>query len=128
MVLDEVAADILGTPDQRLQFLEGRGDRLLNDDMGASVERVQSQPEMRGRGRGDVDDVGSDLLQHGPVVGEPCRDAVSLSGSLRGGGGEVADGRQIDARQRLQAGEVLPSDLPSADERRFHEAFSRIRR
>ena len=66
VVLDEVAAGILGAADQRLQFLEGRGGRLLDDHMGAGVERVQSQPEMRGRRRGDVDDVGSDLAPAWP--------------------------------------------------------------
>ena len=128
VVLDEMATGLLGAPDQRLQFLEGRGGRLLDDDVGAGVERVHSQPEVGGRGRGDVDHVGSDLLQHGPVVGEPSPDAVPLRGSLRRGGREVADGGQFDARQGLQAGEVLPGDLPGSDERCLHEAFSRIRR
>src|SRR5690242_15667725 len=55
IVLNEVAAGLLGAPDQRLQFLESGGGRFLDDDMGASVERVHSQPEMRSRGCGDVD-------------------------------------------------------------------------
>ena len=128
VVLDEMAAGLLGAPDQRLQLLEGRGGRLLDDDVGAGGERVHGKPEVGGRGRGDVDYVGSGLLQHGPVVGEPSPDAVPLGGSLRRGGREVADGGQFDARQGLQAGEVLPGDLPGSDERCLHEAFSRIRR
>ena len=86
VVLDEMATGLLGAPDQRLQFLEGGSGRLLDDDVGASVERVHGQPEVGGRGRGDVDYVGSGLLQHGPVVGEPRPDAVPLGGSLRRGG------------------------------------------
>ena len=31
---------------QRFQFLEGGGGRLLDDDVGASVERVHCRPEM----------------------------------------------------------------------------------
>ncbi len=126
VVLDEMATGLLGAPDQRLQFLEGRGGRLLDDDVGAGVERVHGQPEVGGRGRGDVDHVGSGLLQHGPVVGEPGPDAVTLGGGLRRGGREVADGGQLDARQGLQAGEVLPGDLPGSDERCLHEPTSRI--
>ena len=123
-----MAAGLLGAPDQRLQLLEGRGGRLLYDDVGAGVERVHGKPEMGGRGRGNVDHVGSGLLQHGPVIGEPGPDAVALGGSLRGGGREVADGGQFDARQGLQAGEVLPGDLPRSDQRYLHEHASRIRR
>ena len=121
VVFDEMAAGLLGAPDQRLQLVEGRGGRLLDDDVGASVERVQGEPEMGGRWRGDVDHVGPDLFQHGPMVGEPGPDAVPLGGSLGGGGREVANGRQLDARQRLQAGQVLPGDLPGSDERCLHE-------
>ncbi len=128
VILDEMATRLLGASDQRLQFLEGGSGRLLDDDMGASVERVHSQPEVRGRRRGDVDDVRSGLLQHGPVVGEPGPDAVPLRGSLCRGGREVANRGQFDARQGLQAGEVLSGDLPGSDKRCSHEAFSRIRR
>jgi hypothetical protein len=75
-----------------------------------------------------VDRVASGLLQHGPVIGEPGLDAVTLGGSLRRGGREVADGGQLDAPQGLQAGEVLPGDLPGSDARCLHEPTSRIRR
>jgi hypothetical protein len=75
-----------------------------------------------------VDHVGSGLIQYRPVVGEPGADAVPLGGGLRRGGREVADGGQLNARQRLQTGEVLPRDLPGSDERRLHEPASRIRR
>ena len=83
VVLDEMAAGLPGALDQRLQFLDGGGGRLLYDHVGACVERVDGRPEVGGRGRGDVDHVGSDLLQHGPVVGEPGPNAVPLGGSLR---------------------------------------------
>ena len=42
VVLDEMATGLLGAPDQRLQLLEGGSGRLLDDDVGASVERVHS--------------------------------------------------------------------------------------
>ena len=48
VVLDEMAAGLLGAPDQRLQLLEGRGGRLLHDDVGAGVER---SPSPAGSGR-----------------------------------------------------------------------------
>ena len=115
VVLDEVAANLLRPPDQCLQLFEGRCGGLLHDDVGAGVKRIHGQPEVGGRGRGDVDHVGPDLLQHGPVVGEPGLDPVPLSGGLRGGGREVADSGQLDARQGLQTGEVLPRDLPGSD-------------
>ena len=128
VVLDEMAARLLGAPDQGLQLLEGGSGRLLDDDVGASVERVHSWREVGGRGRGDVDYVGPGFLQHDPMVGEPRPDAVPLGGSLRRGGREVANGGQFDARQGLQAGEVLLCDLSGPDKRCLHEAFSRIRR
>ena len=128
VVLDEMAADLSGATDQRLQFLKGRGDRLLHDDVGASIERVHGEPEVRGRRGGDVDHVGSSLLQHGPVVGEPGSDAIPLGGSLGGRGRTVADGDEFDAGQGLQASQMLPGDLPGSDERCLHEPTSRIRR
>ena len=115
MVLDEVAANLLGAPDQCLQLLEGRCGGLLHYDVGAGVKRIHGEPEVGGRGRGDVDHVGPDLLQHGPVVGEPGLDPVPLGGGLRSGGREVADGGQLDARQGREAREVLPRDLPGSD-------------
>ena len=57
-----------------------------------------------------------------------ARIAVPLGGGLRRGGREVADGGQLDARQGLEAGEVLPGDLPGSDQRCLHEPTSRIRR
>ena len=75
--------------------------------------------------RGDVDYVGSGLLQHGPMVGEPRPDAVPLGGSLRCGGRKVANGRQFYSRQGLQAGEVLLCDLSGPYKRRLHEASAR---
>src|ERR1700761_3624729 len=57
VVLDEMAASLPGALDQRLEFLEGRGGRLFDDHVGASVERVHNRPEMGGRRRGDVDHV-----------------------------------------------------------------------
>ena len=128
VVLDEVTANLLGAPGQRLQLLEGRGRRLLHDDVGAGIERVHRQPEVGGRRRGHVHHVGPRLLQHRAVVGEPGRDAVALGGSLRRGRREIADGGQLDARQGLQAGQMLPGDLPGPDKRCLHEPTSRIRR
>src|SRR5208282_4012334 len=91
VVLNEKAIRRPGAPHQRLQFLESGTGRLLDDDMGASVERVHSWSEVRGRGRGHVDYVGSGLIQHRSMVGEPRPDAVSLGGGLRRGGREVAN-------------------------------------
>ena len=125
VVLDEMATSLLGAPDQRIQLLEGGSGRLLDDDVGASVERVHGYPEVGGRGRGDVDYVGSGLLKHRPMVSEPRPDPVPLGGGLRRGGREVANGGQFDARQGFQAGEVLLRDLSGPDKRCFHAAFSR---
>jgi hypothetical protein len=66
VVLDEVAAGLLSAPHQHLQLLEGRSGRLLHDDVGAGVQRIHGQPEVGGRGCGDVDHVGPGLLQHWP--------------------------------------------------------------
>src|ERR1700676_4716870 len=96
VILDQVTAGLLRASSQSLELLEGRGYWLLVDDMGAGIERVHRQTEMGGRWRGDVDDIGAGLFQHGLVVGEPRSDAVPLGGSLRRGGREVADGRQLD--------------------------------
>ena len=49
VILKEMAASLLGAPDQRLQLLEGGSGRLLDDDVGASIERVYGWPEMGGR-------------------------------------------------------------------------------
>src|SRR4051794_29559148 len=68
IVLDEMAAGLPGALGQYLQLLEGRGDRLFNNHMSASAERVHRQPKMGGRGRGDVNHIGPGLLQHGPVI------------------------------------------------------------
>ncbi len=128
VVFNQVAAGLLGALSQSLKLVEGRGRRLLNDHMGAGVEGVHRQPKVGGRGSRDMDDIGPDLLQHGQVAGEPRRDAIPLGDSLCRGGRKVADGRQLNAWQGLQAGEVLAGDLPRSNERRLQEPASRIRR
>jgi hypothetical protein len=115
VVLNEVAANLLRPPDQCLQLFKGRCGGFLRDDVGAGIKRVHGEPEVGRRGCSDVDHVGPDLLQHGAVVGEPGLDPVPLSGGLRGGGREVADSGQLDARQGLDTRDVLPRDLPGSD-------------
>jgi hypothetical protein len=40
---DLLGGQLLGAPGQRLQLLEGRGGRLLHDDVGAGVKRAHGQ-------------------------------------------------------------------------------------
>ena len=128
VILDEVPTGILRALRQCLEFTERRSDRLFHDDMGSSVESIHRQSEMRCRGRGDVDDVRLSLFQHLPVIGKPALDSIPLGGGLCRGRREVADGRHLDARQTLQAGEMLPGDLPCSDECYLHERTSSTRR
>ena len=101
VVFDEMAADLLGAPDQSLQLLKGRGRWLLHDHVSTGIERVHRQREVRVRRRCDVDHVGPRFLQHDPMVGEPGLDAVSLGGSLRRGRRKIANGGQFHAWQSL---------------------------
>ena len=96
------------------------GDRLLDDHMGSGREGIHRQPEVGLRRSCDVDDVRTDRVQHGPMIGEPGVDAKPFGGGFRHGTRQVANPRQVNLRERAQAGQVLLSDLSSSNQCGFH--------
>ncbi len=128
VVLHQRTPGLLGTADELLQLGQGGRRRLLDDDVGAGVERIHRQPEMRAGWGGDVDHRGTYLGEHRPVIRVPARDPVPLGRALGRGGCEIADRRHLHAGDALETAQVLPGNLSRADQGRLHVCLpSRIR-
>ena len=120
VVLDQRAPEFPGAAGQHVQFFQrGRG-RLLHDHVGAGLQRIEREMEVRSRRRGDVNNVRSDLTQHDAMVGKPAADPVPLSCAFRHRRGQVAEGDDLHTRQSLETRQVLARDLSRPDQCRSH--------
>ena len=70
--------------------------------------------------RRDMDDVRSNLFQHGLMIGEPGVDAKPLSRGFRHGTRQVADADQGDLWERAQAAQMLLGDQSGSNQCGFH--------
>ena len=106
------AADVV---EEALRVGVGRRERLLDVDVGAGVERLDGEGEVRLRGRRDVDDVGPLLLEEAVEVVVEGRDAVARGDLL--GHEELQVGDRDDARggrHLLDLLDVAVGDLAAA--------------